>query len=71
MKLYKIEYARRGVNGTETGTGTAWCGTQAEAKAREKELEHEHGRWRVGNIEQVEVPTDKPGLLAWLNEHAA
>lgn len=69
MKLYKIEYERRGVNGTETGT--AWCGTQAEAKAREKELEREHGRWRVGDVEQVEVPTDKPGLLAWLNEHAA
>ena len=69
MKLYKIEYEWPGDNGTETGT--AWCGTQAEAKTREKELEREHGRWRVGNVEQVEVPTDKPGLIAWLSEHAA
>ncbi len=67
MKLYLIDYDAP----SATGTRRAWCGTQAEAKAREKELEHEHGRWRVGNIEQVEVPTDKPGLLAWLSEHAA
>ena len=69
MKLYKIEYEWPGVNGTETGA--AWCGTQAEAKAREKELERGLGRWRVGDVEQVEVPTDKPGLPAWLSEHAA
>lgn len=34
----------------------AWAGTQAEA-----------GK----GFEQVEFPTDKPGLLAWLNANAA
>lgn len=67
MKLYKIEYETQ--NGATARR--AWCGTQAEAKAREKELEREHGRWRVGDVEQVEVPTDKPGLIAWLNLNAA
>lgn len=66
MKLYRIDY--------ETAAGatlSVWCGTQAEARAREKELEREHGRWRVGDVEAVDVPTDKPGLLAWLNANAA
>jgi hypothetical protein len=66
MKLYQISY--------DTGGGAtccAWCGTQAEARAREKELEREHGRWRVDSPIAVEVPTDKPGLLAWLNANAA
>lgn len=67
MKLYLIDYDAP----SATGTRRAWCGTQAEAKARLKELEQEYNRWRVGKIEQVEVPTDKPGLLAWLSEHAA
>jgi hypothetical protein len=38
-----------------TPTGQ-WAGTQAEAKA-------------LGLFELVEVPTDKPGLLAFLNLH--
>lgn len=33
-----------------------WAGTQAEAKA-------------LGQFDQVEVPTDKPGLLEFLNRH--
>lgn len=40
--------------------GNAWAGTQADAKAAAKEA----GKpWH-----ETEVPTDKPGLLAWLNE---
>lgn len=34
-----------------------WAGTQAEAR-------------QDGSFEQIEVPTDKPGLLDWLNENA-
>lgn len=37
-----------------------WAGTQADAKAIGKE----DGGWS-----EAEVPTDKPGLLAFLNEH--
>jgi hypothetical protein len=40
--------------------GHGWAGTQAEAKAEAKEFST---LWRP-----VEVPTDKPGLLAWLND---
>jgi len=40
-----------------------WAGTQADAR----KFAATHGvDW-----EQVEVPTDKPGLLAWLNNMAA
>lgn len=38
-----------------------WAGTQADAK----EIGKEDGGWR-----EDEVPTDKPGLLAFLNEHS-
>lgn len=64
MKLYRIDY-----NDENETPCFAWCGTQAAAKARVKELENKYERWRVGNAVQVEVPTDKPSLLAWLNEH--
>lgn len=33
-----------------------WAGTQADAK-------------KLGQFVEVDVPTDKPGLLAWLNEN--
>jgi hypothetical protein len=36
-----------------------WVGTQADAKADGK-------NWKA-----VEVPTDKPSLIAWLNENCA
>lgn len=38
-----------------------WAGTQADARA----LKATHGV----DFEQVEVPTDKPGLLEFLNRH--
>lgn len=37
--------------------GNQWCGTQADAKAAQGDNSYEH----------VEVPVDKPSLLAWLN----
>ena len=40
--------------------GKGWAGTQAEAKA----MSREHSR----PSHETNVPTDKPGLLAWLNE---
>lgn len=38
-----------------------WFGTQAEAKSGARQLGREY--------DQVEVPTDKPGLLSWLNKN--
>lgn len=43
--------------------GFVWHGTQAEAKLGAKQI--------GGTFEQVDVPTDKDGLLAWLNENVS
>lgn len=64
MKLYRIPFENRNGDACQL-----WCGSQAEAKAETKRLETEYERWRVGDPETVEVPTDKPGLIAWLNEN--
>lgn len=37
--------------------GSVWTGTQADAKAAQ------NGK----DFEEIDVPTDKPGLMAWLN----
>ena len=42
-----------------------WLGTQADCRALEKEL---RAQFMVSiKTHEQEVPTDKPGLLAWLN----
>lgn len=64
MNLYKIEYTYRNRN------FVAWAGTQASAKQKQKELEDEYGKYQVEDFIPVEVPTDKPGLLHWLNVNA-
>jgi hypothetical protein len=46
-----------------TPGGYIWYGTQAGAKIGAKEFRND---WEL-----VEVPTDKEGLLDWLNEHYA
>lgn len=71
MKLYKVEYgltARVG-NARVEQVKIEWAGTQADAKAAKIRLLAGDG-YDV-EVSQVEVPTDKPGLLAWLNEHVA
>lgn len=61
MKLYRTEYEG------DPDVVFSWQGTQADAKAARKELE---AKSCVGvKTEDVDVPTDKPGLLAWLNEN--
>ena len=66
MKLYRIQ-ARH----NEEGTIYTWAGTQATAKLRAKEMDDEH-HFKLDadpKIEVVEVPTDKKGLLRWLNNN--
>jgi len=41
--------------------GHVWTGTEADAKAANDGMKG----W-----EKIEVPTDKPSLIAWLNQHA-
>lgn len=66
MRLYRIEFDTQDIAGC-----IAWAGTQADAKLKQKELEAMHGRHNVGNFTAVDVPTDKTGLLDWLNHRAA
>ena len=52
MRLYRV-------SGQSAAERREWVGTQADAKARSKE--------RGGFFDLVEVPTDKDGLIAYLN----
>jgi hypothetical protein len=58
MKLYRIR--------TRTLSSASWVGTQKEAKDLSREYGHHDTQWAA-----VEVPTDKEGLLAFLNEVGA
>jgi hypothetical protein len=46
-----------------------WSGSQAEASKDRKRLKAE-GMRKIETTEEV-VPTDKKGLLAWLNKNCA
>jgi hypothetical protein len=63
MQLYRVT-SRHAMD----GTCYEWCGTKADAAAAAKkakdDFEVESVMW-----EPVEVPTDKPGLMRWLNVH--
>lgn len=61
MKLYKTI----GVN-DETSAKFHWDGTQADAAKRRKELKSSGDFGKV-STEEVDVPTSKAELLAWLN----
>lgn len=56
MILYRIEY----------GTRVRWFGTEADMR-KAKRLIKERGV-AITAAEKTEVPVDKKGLLAWLNE---
>ena len=55
MKLYQVYWD------TDDLMQCEWTGTQADAKRIMKEHD--------ATIQEVEVPTDKPSLLTWLNKH--
>ena len=65
MKLYRIS-AYEGAAGY--AVVVQWVGTQADMKRVIKELLDDQG-FATQNVEAaaVEVPTDKPGLIAFLN----
>jgi hypothetical protein len=67
MNLYAITYVAP-TSDAPTRMRAAWAGTQADAKAKHKALCEEHERFNVDKPVPANVPTDKPGLLAWLNE---
>lgn len=65
MKLYRIS-AYEGAAGE--AAVVQWVGTQADMKRVRKELIEDQG-FAAQNVEtdDVDVPTDKPGLIAFLN----
>ncbi len=76
MKLYKVnspEYTF--ADGETVKAVTEWQGTQATARASRITLEAPFKdikpakRPRV-EVEEVDIPTDKAGLLVWLNTNA-
>ena len=67
MKLYRIKAwnARR----ESPPLHVQWVGTQAGAAAARKELVSKHHFARADiDTEEVEVPTNKPGLIEFLNQ---
>lgn len=65
MKLYRTYAVTAALNDDERTKVSKWDGTQADASARRKALKG----MACTDVEtkEVDVPTDKPGLLAWLN----
>lgn len=69
MKLYKIT-AERTVkqNGSPSvDTRTFWLGSQSECAAKRKELLAEGFKRVEIETDERDIPTDKTGLLAYLN----
>lgn len=65
MKLYRTCVAGRASETAEP----LWAGSQAEAGKHRKEL-NQRGHKRADiSTDEVEVPTNKTGLLEWLNKN--
>jgi hypothetical protein len=64
MRLYKVSYLD-----INAGMVTAWAGTQLDAKAVQKDMRARRVGADEPKIEEIDFPTDKPGLLAYINEH--
>jgi hypothetical protein len=59
MKFYVIKYVEGGLQRLR------WEGTQADVNAKHKDIQKTASG---SEVIEFEVPTDKPGLLAFLNE---
>ena len=66
MNLQKITARNNPANG---GTRVFWLGSQAEASAKRADLVREGHKRAELVTEPTEVPTNKEGLLAFLNEN--
>lgn len=66
MKIYRITLS----TGDE-GIVQAWAGSKDEAKRKLREMKgnYEQADQMTGDIEAMDIPTDKAGLLSWLNAY--
>ena len=62
MKLYLVH------GNTETKQLAKWVGTQADAAATRKAFMEEGAKRADLDTKEVDVPTDKAGLLEFLNK---
>lgn len=63
MKLYRTTVTDAGPE----DVAVRWAGSQAEAASQRKALNQNFKRDKI-NTEEVDVPTDKKGLLEFLNK---
>ena len=73
MRAYKVSCvvvtAQDGANGDGTNNVVRFAGVQTDASAARRALVETYGvAFKSVTIEEVEVPTDKAGLLSFLNE---
>ena len=61
MKLYRTK--------AKDESAGYWAGSQAEAAGHRKKLNGEGHKRDTISTEEVEVPTNKAGLLEFLNQH--
>lgn len=62
LKLYRTQAVEK--DGT---THYTWQGTQADASKARAAQKEAYGNGITVDTDDIDVPTDKPGLLAWLN----
>ena len=67
MKLYAI-HTEQGADGEPT---TVWAGSQVEAAAARKHLLAQGSKRADLRTYSIDVPTDKAGLLQFLNDYSA
>lgn len=67
MKLYRIA-AIRSTNSETPDSEIHWVGSQADAAKKRKELVSSGFKRAEIETVEVDVPTDKAGLLVWLNK---
>ena len=65
MKLYKIT-ALNTSHGDTPDSETHWVGSQADAASKRQQLVTDGYKRAEIETTEVDVPTDKAGLLAWL-----
>ena len=67
MRLYKIT-ALNTSHGDTPDSDVTWVGSLAEASAQRKKLTTDGFARKEIETEEVDVPTDKVGLLGFLNK---
>jgi len=66
MKLYKIEYQALSWGASEQRI--KWCGSQKDVADFKREIK-QSPELSLVSIDNVDIPTDKTGLLFWLNDN--